>query len=142
LVEGKVTKSLPFCKLGIYPYFAVFATFYGTCDETKRYTNLSALANGDETFVSLVSLQNRAFLFYVYAQFCLNHPGSLARGWYNGKKTVKELETIKRWMEVDDSDTYQITADEAIVEHLEIIKDELDGYKAETKIVDTTDVFD
>jgi hypothetical protein len=142
LIEGKTTKNMPFCKTGIYPYFAVFATFYGTWIDTERYSNLSALANGEETFQSLITLHDRVFLFYIFATFSLHEHGSLPRGWYKTKKAARDIDNITHWMKIDDKEKHQADANKSIIEHMKGLKGDLEDFKCEVAESKKDDVFD
>ena len=65
LLKTPPTGTQTFSLSPMYPSFAAFAAFYGQAPDALRYNALHKLLDGCELW-DLVSLKDRAFLFYVY----------------------------------------------------------------------------
>jgi len=125
LLKTPPTGTQTFSLSPMYPSFAAFAAFYGQATDALRYNALHKLLDGCELW-DLVSLNDRAFLFYVYVNMCANME-SESKGfgaWYFNPNATMQLKVIRKWMITEEkSDLIQGEAVKAVKEHLEPIKD-------------------
>ena len=85
----------------MYPYFAVFAAWFGAATDEKRASSLLQLAQGTKVLSDLVSLEDRAFLFFVFASFLANE--TAGKGWYVDEDTAGcAVKRMRRWIERED----------------------------------------
>jgi hypothetical protein len=101
-LAGRTTTDEPFVDDAIYPHFATFTAFWGPQVDSRRYPALLGLANGTTTLQEIATLDDRTFLFFVFATYCLNLPTPAS--WYFGEHATTQMKRIRRWMLEEDED--------------------------------------
>jgi hypothetical protein len=122
-IMGGKKPETPFSETSIYPYFATFAAFFGETAENKRLPAILRLARGTDTLREQVSLNDRAFLLFVYATFCCNLPQP--KLWYFSAKASTTIKKIMKWMKHEDFHNVGRCAELTLKNHLGKIEAEL-----------------
>jgi hypothetical protein len=123
---GGKAPTTPFSESELYPYFVTFAAYYGQLDDGKRLPALLALAKGTQTIQEQVSLNDRAFLLFVYATFCCNYPRPDL--WYFSERASSIVKKIKVWMkEEEENKAFLKECNAAVVQHIQVIKGDLEN---------------
>jgi len=97
LLKAPLASTQPFSLSLMYPSFVGFAAFYGQATDGQRYNALHKLLNGAELW-DLVTLNDRAFLFYVHVNMCANME-SESKGfgaWYFNRHATMQLKVIQK----------------------------------------------
>ena len=116
-LAGKSTSDEPFVDDKIYPYFVTFTAFWGPQLDSRRYPALLGLANQTTTIQEVATLDDRAFLFFVFVSYCLNLPTPTS--WYFGDHATTQIKRIRRWMAAEDEDEKaQKRGNKRIAKHL------------------------
>ena len=127
----KQAPKSPFLLSSMYPAFAGFAAFYGQPTDATRYNALHKLVSGT-ALADLVSLNDRAFLFFTFLNLCANvshESGTGCGAWYFSPKVSATLKIIRKWMSIEDKDEdSQEKATNAVQQHFEPISDLLPSY--------------
>jgi len=126
-LAGKSTEDDKFVDGDLYPYFATFTAFWGPHLDSRRYPALLGLANKTCTLQEIVSLDDRAFLFLVFATYTLNLPTPTS--WYFGENATSQIKRIRKWMAAEDEDEKgQKRGNTAIAKHLEKVREILEEF--------------
>jgi len=99
LLTSQPDKKQPFLMSGLYPHFAGFAAYCGAGQESKSWATVFKLYEG-KLLQELVPLNDRMFLFFVFANLCSKQ--ELNDGWCFCERATTMMKNTRKWMTKED----------------------------------------